>query len=212
MASSATREFSPRPSCCSAPASDATLSANSAHVWPRLPCMVAVHPGWIWTARRIGCVSCIVVTICAVYNGTKEKSPMGKVFVAGVGITKFEKPFTRDWEFPDMAREAGCMALADAGIGFDAVEQACVGYVFGDSTCGQRAVYELGLTGIPIYNVNNNCSTGSTALFLAKQLVEGGLADCVLALGFEKMQKGSLGSTFNDRTNPMDKHITAMIE
>ena len=53
--------------------------------------------------------------------------------------------------------------------------------------CGQRAVYEIGLTGIPVYNVNNNCSTGSTALFLAKQLVEGGMSECVLALGFEKM-------------------------
>ena len=42
-----------------------------------------------------------------------------------------------------------------------------------------------------VYNVNNNCATGSSALFLAKQLVAGGLSDCVLALGFEKMQKGN---------------------
>jgi sterol carrier protein 2 len=72
-------------------------------------------------------------------------------------------------------------------------------------------VYEIGLTGVPIYNVNNNCSTGSTALYMAKQLVEGGIADCVMALGFEKMEKGSLGAKFNDRTNPMDKHFETMV-
>lgn len=138
---------------------------------------------------------------------------MGRqAFVVGVGMTKFEKPQSRDWDYPDMARESITMALEDSKVRYDAIEQACVGYVYGESTCGQRAVYQFGLTGIPVYNVNNNCSTGSTALLMARQLVEGGLADCVLALGFEKMQKGSLGATFSDRTNPMDKHITAMVE
>jgi sterol carrier protein 2 len=127
-------------------------------------------------------------------------------------MTKFEKPGSKSWDYPDMAKEAGEKALADAGIPYDLVEQACVGYCYGDSTCGQRAVYTLGLTGIPIYNVNNNCSTGSTALFMAKQFIEGGLADCVLALGFEKMEKGSLGVKFNDRTNPMDKQFMLMNE
>ena len=135
-----------------------------------------------------------------------------KVFVVGVGMTKFEKPGSREWDYPDMAKEAGTKALQDAGIPYSEVEQACIGYCYGDSTCGQRAVYELGLTGIPIYNVNNNCSTGSTALFMAKQFIEGSIADCVLALGFEKMEKGSLGVKYNDRTNPMDKHFMTMIE
>jgi sterol carrier protein 2 len=130
----------------------------------------------------------------------------------GVGMTKFEKPGARDWDYPDMAREAGTRALQDAGIPYAEVEQACVGYCYGDSTCGERAVYTLGLTGIPIYNVNNNCATGSTVLFMAKQFVEGGLADCVLALGFEKMEKGSLGIKFTDRTNPMDRHAKLLIE
>ncbi|HEV7735421.1 MAG TPA: lipid-transfer protein [Candidatus Binatia bacterium] len=134
-----------------------------------------------------------------------------KVFVIGVGMTKFEKPGSKAWDYPDMAKEAGEKALKDAGIPYDAVEQAAVGYCYGDSTCGQRAVYTLGLTGIPVYNVNNNCSTGSTALFMAKQFVEGGLADCVLALGFEKMEKGSLGVKFTDRTNPMDKQFETMV-
>ncbi len=135
-----------------------------------------------------------------------------KVFVVGVGMTKFEKPGSREWDYPQMAKEAGAKTFADAGIGYDKVEQACVGYCYGDSTCGERAVYELGLTGIPIYNVNNNCSTGSTALFMAKQLVEGGICECALALGFEKMEKGSLGIKYNDRINPMDKHFALMVE
>ncbi|NXC18420.1 NLTP protein, partial [Corythaeola cristata] len=105
----------------------------------------------------------------------------------------------------------GQAALADAGIPYSAVEQAYVGYVFGDSACGQRAIYHsLGLTGIPIINVNNNCATGSTALFMARQQVEGGLSNCVLALGFEKMAKGSITSGFSDRTNPLDKHVEIM--
>ena len=135
-----------------------------------------------------------------------------KVYVVGVGMTKFEKPGARDWDYPDMAKEAAGQALDDAGIPYEEVEQAVAGYVYGESTCGQRAVYQLGLTGIPVYNVNNNCATGSSALFLAKQLVEGGIADCVLAVGFEKMEKGSLGVKYSDRTQPMDKHVALMIE
>src|SRR3569832_2797068 len=107
-----------------------------------------------------------------------------KVFVVGVGMTKFEKPGSKAWDYPDMEKEAGTRALEDAGISFDTIEQIAVGYCYGDSTAGQRAVYELGITGVPIYNVNNNCSTGSTALFMAKQFIEGGLADCTHAFVF----------------------------
>jgi acetyl-CoA acetyltransferase len=135
-----------------------------------------------------------------------------KVFVVGVGMTKFEKPGRREWDYPEMATEAGTKALEDAGISYDAVEQAMVGYCYGESTSGERAIYELGLTGIPIYNVNNNCATGSTALFMAKQFVEGGLVDCAMALGFEKMERGSLGIKYTDRTVPMDKHFKLMVE
>ncbi|XP_022431417.1 non-specific lipid-transfer protein isoform X2 [Delphinapterus leucas] len=126
---------------------------------------------------------------------------------------QFTKPGVENSrDYPDLAKEAGQKALADAQIPYSAVEQACIGYVYGDSTCGQRAIYHsLGLTGIPIINVNNNCSTGSTALFMARQLIQGGLADCVLALGFEKMEKGSLGLTFSNRTNPIDKHLEVLI-
>ena len=135
-----------------------------------------------------------------------------KVYVVGVGMTKFEKPGSRDWDYPDMAKESGTKALKDAGIPYEEVDQAVVGYVYGESTSGQRAVYQLGLTGIPVYNVNNNCSTGSTALFMGKQLIEGGIAECILALGFEKMEKGSLGVKFTDRVNPMDRLVNTMME
>jgi acetyl-CoA acyltransferase len=136
-----------------------------------------------------------------------------KVYVVGVGMTKFEKPGRREnWDYPDMARESGTNALADAGIDFSEVEQGFVGYVYGESTSGQRALYELGLSGIPIVNVNNNCSTGSTALYMAAQAIRGGLADCTIALGFEKMKPGSLEATWGDRTNPMDKQILALAE
>ena len=125
-----------------------------------------------------------------------------RTFIIGVGMTPFAKPGTKEGDYPDWAREAGAAALADAGVGYEAIEQAFVGYCYGDSTCGQRAVYGLGLTGIPVVNVNNNCSTGSTALYLARQAIRGGLADCALALGFEKMERGSLSAKYTDRTEP----------
>ncbi len=137
---------------------------------------------------------------------------MNRTFVIGVGMTKFDKPGTREGDYPDWAREAGEKAISDAGISYDEIEQAFAAYCYGDSTAGQRAVYELGLTGIPVVNVNNNCSTGSSALYLARQSVKGGLADCALALGFEKMELGSLGVKFTDRTNPMDRHVGALLE
>jgi acetyl-CoA acyltransferase len=134
-----------------------------------------------------------------------------RTFVIGVGMTKFDKPGSKEGDYPDWAREAGEKALADAGIGYEQVERAFAGYCYGDSTYGQRALYGLGLTGIPVMNVNNNCSTGSSALWLAREAVRGGLAECALAIGFEKMEKGSLGVKYTDRTNALDRHVQAMI-
>jgi sterol carrier protein 2 len=131
-----------------------------------------------------------------------------RVNVIGVGMVKFQKPGASD-EYNVMAANAIKAAIADSKVDFKDVEQAFAGYVYGDSTCGQRSVYEVGLTGIPVINVNNNCSTGSTALYLARQAIEAG-AECVLAVGFEKMEKGALGSKFTDRTNPLDKHAEVM--
>ncbi|MEU2211620.1 lipid-transfer protein [Streptomyces hygroscopicus] len=137
---------------------------------------------------------------------------MKRTFVIGVGLTTFDKPGTRAGDYPDWVREAGTAALEDAGVDYEHVQQAYAGYVYGDSTSGQRAVYELGLTGIPVINVNNNCATGSTALFLARQAVAHGVVDCALAVGFEKMQPGSLSAIYTDRTNPLDRHLGRMGE
>jgi len=129
-----------------------------------------------------------------------------KARVAGVGMIPFTKPGqSEDWDV--MAEKAVRLALADAGIGYELIQQAYAGYVYGDSTAGQSALYRVGITGIPIVNVNNNCSTGSTALYLARQMVELGAADCVLAVGFEQMLPGALGMTFNDRKRTLDLQL-----
>ncbi|MCX4645750.1 lipid-transfer protein [Streptomyces sp. NBC_01446] len=142
---------------------------------------------------------------------------MGKAYIVGVGMTRFEKPESRDWQYWDMVKEAGTKALDDAGVSYEDVEQVPVGYCFQASTAGQRAVYELGLTGVPVYNVNNNCATGASALMLARQFVEGGINDCVLALGFEKMQRGALGGGADGgaadgfgKTSPVARHYGIM--
>ncbi|QDW38559.1 lipid-transfer protein [Bradyrhizobium sp. KBS0727] len=127
-----------------------------------------------------------------------------RVYVAGVGMIPFVKPGANA-PYPVMGAEATALALADAGIGYDLIQQAYAGYVYGDSTCGQRALYQVGMTGIPIINVNNNCSTGSTALFMARQAIESGALDCVLALGFEQMKPGALGAVFTDRPSAFEE-------
>ena len=108
----------------------------------------------------------------------------------------------------DGRRGRRARALADAGVGYADVQQAYAGYVYGDSTCGQRRSTSLGLTGIPVFNVNNNCSTGSSALLLARQAVDGGTAECVLALGFEQMEPGALGSKFDRPHEPARRAST----
>jgi acetyl-CoA acetyltransferase len=131
--------------------------------------------------------------------------------IAGVGMIPFVKPGrSEDWDV--MAERATRLALEDAGVGYDQVQQAYVGFVYADSTAGQGALYRVGMTGIPIVNVNNNCSTGSTALYLARQMIETGAADCVLALGFEQMVPGALGMVFHDRKRTLDYHLTKMEE
>ncbi|MCP1852936.1 MULTISPECIES: lipid-transfer protein [unclassified Bradyrhizobium] len=126
-----------------------------------------------------------------------------RTYIAGVGMIPFVKPGANA-PYHVMGAEAAKLALADAGLDYGRVQQAYVGYVYGDSTCGQRALYPVGMTGIPIVNVNNNCSTGSTALFLARQAIESGAADCVMALGFEQMKPGALGAVFTDRPSAFD--------
>ncbi|MBR0684381.1 lipid-transfer protein [Bradyrhizobium manausense] len=126
------------------------------------------------------------------------------VFVAGVGMIPFAKPGASE-PYHVMGAQAIRLALADAGLDYGKVQQVYAGYVYGDSCCGQRAAYDVGLTGVPVVNVNNNCSTGSTALFLARQAVASGAIDCALAVGFEQMKPGALGTIFDDRPTPFER-------
>ena len=135
------------------------------------------------------------------------------VFVVGLGMTPFTKPGSDiTIDYPDLVGEAVQKALADAKLAYEKIQFAATGYVFGDSTCGQRSLYPLGMTGIPIVNVNNNCSTGSTALYVAANAIQSGKFDCALAVGFEKMEKGALSSKFKDRVQPMAKHVELLVE
>ncbi|ATF13308.1 lipid-transfer protein [Brevibacillus brevis X23] len=125
-----------------------------------------------------------------------------KTKVIGVNMVPFTKPGSHE-PYEVMASKAVKGALEDAGIHYSDIQQAYASYVYGDSTCGQRGLYMVGMTGIPIINVNNNCSSGSTALFLARQAVESGMVDCALAVGFEEMKPGALASVWTDRTPPL---------
>ncbi|KAH9817404.1 Thiolase-like [Teratosphaeria destructans] len=131
----------------------------------------------------------------------KQKAP---VYVLGVGMTKFIKPRGKV-DYTELGFEAGIKALLDAQVNYDDMEAGVACYCYGDSTCGQRVFYQFGMTQIPIYNVNNNCSTGSTGIHLGRTMIAGGMADAVLVVGFEKMFPGSLQSFFNDRANPGER-------
>lgn len=129
-----------------------------------------------------------------------------KVLVAGVGMIPFGKPSASP-SYVQMGAEAVRRALADAAIDYDLIQEAYAGYAYGDSTCGQTVLYEVGMTGIPVVNVNNNCSSGSTALYLARRAIESGAADCVLAVGFEQMQAGALKSHWDDRPPTRERFL-----
>ncbi|MBV6754871.1 lipid-transfer protein [Rhodococcus opacus] len=133
-----------------------------------------------------------------------------RVHVVGVGMVPFTKPGKSD-DYDVMGERAVRAALEDAGVAYELVEQAYAGFVYGDSCSGQRALYRVGLTGVPVVNVNNNCATGSTALWLARQAVASGAAECVLAVGFEQMRPGALSSQWTDRPSPMGR-VTAVLD
>ena len=126
------------------------------------------------------------------------------VFVVGVGMIAFAKPGASQ-SYDLMGAQAIALALQDAHLDYSAVQQVFAGYVYGDSCAGQRAVYTVGMSGVPVFNVNNNCATGSTALFLARQAVASGAVECALAVGFEQMKAGALGTVFDDRPSPFDR-------
>ena len=129
---------------------------------------------------------------------------MGKGLCRRRGMVHFVKPEASP-PYDKLGAEAVRLALKDADLSYEAIQQAHTGYVYGDSTCGQKALYRVGMTGSAVVNVNNNCSTGSAALYLARQAVESGAVECALALGFEQMKPGALGAVFDDRPSPFEQ-------
>ncbi|MER6912714.1 lipid-transfer protein [Streptomyces sp. NPDC000594] len=134
-----------------------------------------------------------------------------RVLVAGVGMVPFAKPGAAR-TYDELGAGAMAAVLADAGLRYDEIQQVYAGYVYGDSTCGQRVVYGFGLTSVPVLNVNNNCASGSSALWLARQAVESGAVDCALALGFEQMPPGALGAKWTDRPSPLTAFSSVLEE
>ncbi len=113
------------------------------------------------------------------------------VFIAGVGMTKFGKFL--DKSLKQLATEAVSDALADAGIKPSDIQAAYVGNAVAGLITGQECIRgqvvlrECDIGEIPIFNVENACASAASAFHLAWSAVASGQADCVLALGMEKL-------------------------
>ena len=116
---------------------------------------------------------------------------MRDVAVIGVGMTRFGKFL--DKSIKDLVREAVDETLADAGVDKGKIEAAYVGNAAAGVLTGQHMIRgqvvldPLGINEIPIYNVENACASSSFAFNLAWSAVAGGMHDCVLVVGFEKL-------------------------
>jgi len=123
----------------------------------------------------------------------KPVSQMRPVAVAGIGLVKFKR--YPDQEIYDFGSEAILRALKDACMEWREVQAAFCGSVYQGTGSGHQVIKEIGLTGIPIVNVENACSSGASAFRLAYQSVAAEIYDIVLAVGFEKMPRGPIPST-----------------
>jgi acetyl-CoA acetyltransferase len=121
---------------------------------------------------------------------------MRQVYVLGVGL----HPFGRfgDKDVIEIGREAVVHALKDAGVDWRQVEAAYCGTVFAGPMAGNKVLARVGLTGIPIMNVENACASGGSALRAAYQAIAGGFCDVALAFGFEKMPRGFIAGNPDD--------------
>jgi len=108
-------------------------------------------------------------------------------YVVGVGMTRFCRMPERSFE--EIGREAVRKALADAGIDREQVQEVFCGSALTGRSIGQRVLRDLGMTGIPITNVENACSSGSTALREASAAIASDRADVVLVLGIDQLTK-----------------------
>jgi len=120
-----------------------------------------------------------------------------EVYVIGVGMTPFGKHPERSLR--DLGREACLAALRDAGLGPAGIEGGYCGNALGpalqgETGIGQSVLWEVGVRGVPVVNVENACASGSTALHEGFKAVAGGFSDTALVVGVEKsvMPKGTM--------------------
>jgi acetyl-CoA acetyltransferase len=128
-----------------------------------------------------------------------------KVFVAGIGVLPFGKHVERS--VTSLAVDAGLLALRDAGvaprdIGMGFFANVLAPRLFGDSTLGQNVFASLGMNRIPVVNVENACTSGSTAFHLACMAIRSGECDLALAIGAEKMCLPQMGLLSSGNTDP----------
>jgi sterol carrier protein 2 len=100
--------------------------------------------------------------------------------------------------------------MEDWKLPVEEIKAVYASYVYGESCCGQRAFNEFARTGVPVVNVNNNCSSGSTALYLANNHVKA-TGQPALALGFEVMEKG-LGGRYLEWPQPIAPYLAALYD
>uniref|UniRef100_A0A1I8JJG4 propanoyl-CoA C-acyltransferase n=2 Tax=Macrostomum lignano TaxID=282301 RepID=A0A1I8JJG4_9PLAT len=139
-----------------------------------------------------------------------------RILITGAGMTRFTRPQASPndslgYEFDQLAEQAAAEALRDSGIEYSSVVAVVASYCYGDPACGQRVAYRLGLTGVPVFNVNNNCSSGSSAIALSRAILIanstiGANPGPVLVLGFEQMERGGLSRRYPDRPDPVGRH------
>src|SRR6195256_1336077 len=107
------------------------------------------------------------------------------VAVAGIGMVRFAN--LRDVPLMHIARDAGLLALHDAGMTLADVDEAMVGYITPGSMIGVKAMKELGLTGLPVTHIENASATGLVAFREAAWAVATGRARVAMAIAFDKM-------------------------
>ncbi|MFO7783268.1 MAG: thiolase family protein [Thermodesulfobacteriota bacterium] len=128
---------------------------------------------------------------------------MSGASVIGVGMLPFGKHPEKT--IVEMGTEAAHLAMEDAGIRQDQID-ACffsngfAGRLFGDITVGQNVFWEVGINRVPVINIENACTSGSTAFLLGCNMVLAGQAEVVLVAGAEKLCVPELGLLDSGRT------------
>ena len=133
---------------------------------------------------------------------------MRQVVVAGVGMHKCGR--YPDKTYSDLAEVAALNALEDANVPWEDVEVAYASRVRAGSTIGQSICRRLGLTGIPIINIENACASGSTAIREAFFAIGHGLYDIAIVIGVEKMNRGVIGGVGEEGSLDRDLGMNLM--